>query len=95
LFYLAELKEEEISVPNSIIPHRVEGKMRCLPHEDEGLVNGKWAKGATTAENEKRYVLQMQQGKTNHKEDGIKQLEYKLESIDVLTPFAKMLNITL
>jgi hypothetical protein len=91
----AELKEEEISVPNSIIPHRVEGKMRCLPHEDEGLVNGKWAKGATTAENEKRYVLQMQQGKTNHKEDGIKQLEYKLESIDVLTPFAKMLNITL
>ena len=91
----AELKEEEISVPNSIIPHRVEGKMRCLPHVDEGLVNGKWAKGVTTAENEKRYVLQMQQGKTNHKEDGIKQLEYKLESIDVLTPFAKMLNITL
>jgi hypothetical protein len=69
--------------------------MRCLPHVDEGLVNGKWAKGETTAKNEERYVLQMQQGKIHHKEDGIKQLEYELQSIDTLTPFAKMINITL
>ena len=87
--------EEVISVPNSIIPHRAEGRMRCLPHKDEGLVNGKWAKGKTTAANERRYVLQMQQGKINYKEDGIKQVQYELISEEQLTPWAKMLNIKL
>lgn len=90
-----EYKEEDITIPNSIIPHRVEGKMRCLPHVDEGLVNGKWAKGETTAANERRYVLEMQQGKLNYKEDGIKQVEYTLISEEKLTPWAKMINITL
>ena len=80
---------------NAIIPHRREGKFRCLPHEDEGLVNGKWSKGETTAANERRYVLNMQQGKINYKEDGINQVEYKLVSEQKLTPWAKMLNIEL
>ena len=69
--------------------------MRCLPHKDEGLVNGKWAKGETTAKNEERYVLKMQQGKIDYKEDGIKQVEYELVSEEKLTPWAKMLNIRL
>ena len=86
---------EEIRIPNSIVPHRVDGKFRCLPHEDEGLVNGKWAKGDTTAANEKRFVKEMQQGKINYKEDGIKQVEYKLISEEKLTPWAKMINIEL
>lgn len=90
-----EFIEEEITVPNSIIPHRVEGRMRCLPHKDEGLVNGKWAKGETTAANERRYVLQMQQDKINYKEDGIAQVQYELISEEKLTPWAKMLNIKL
>lgn len=90
-----ELAEEEISIPNSIIPHRVEGKMRCLPHKDEGLVDGKWAKGETTAANERRYVLEMQQDKINYKEDGIKQVAYEFISEEKLTPWAKMINIKL
>ena len=85
----------DLKVPNSIIPHRVEGKFRCLPHKDEGLVNGKWAKGDTTAANEKRYALQMQQGKIDHKNDGIKQVEYEFISEEKLTPWAKMINIKL
>jgi hypothetical protein len=80
---------------NAIIPHRRDGKFRCLPHIDEGLINGTWAKGKTTAANERRYVLEMQQGKLNHKEDGIKQVKYTLESEEVLTPWAKMLNVRL
>ena len=87
--------KEEIKIPNSIVPHRVEGRMRCLPHKDEGLVNGRWAKGETTAANERRYVLQMQQDKINYKEDGIAQVEYELVSEEKLTPWAKMLNIKL
>ena len=86
---------EEVLVPNSIIPHRVDGKFRCLPHTDEGLVNGKWAKGETTAANEKRFVKEMQQGKINYKEDGIKQVKYKLIGEEKLTPWAKMINIEL
>ena len=90
-----EVRKENILIPNSIIPHRVKGKMRCLPHKDEGLVNGKWAKGETTAANERRYVLKMQQGKINYKEDGIKQVKYKFVGEEKLTPWAKMINIEL
>ena len=43
-------KREVIKIPNSIIPHRVSGRLKCLPHKDEGLVkdengNDKWVKG--------------------------------------------------
>lgn len=86
---------EEIRIPNSIVPHRVDGKFRCLPHKDEGLVNGKWAKGETTAANEKRFVKEMQQGRIEYKLDGIKQVKYKLISEEKLTPWAKMINIEL
>jgi len=44
-------KIEDVKIPNSIIPHRVEGRMRCLPHKDEGIVDGKFVKGETTARN--------------------------------------------
>ena len=86
---------EEITVPNSIIPHRRIGRFDCLPHKDEGLINGKWAKGDTTARNERRYVLEMQKGEWNYKEDGIKQLKYNLVNVEELTPWAKMINVTL
>jgi len=93
--YNTELREEQINVPNSIIPYRTEGRMRCLPHKDEGLVDGTWAKGETTARNEQRYVLQMQQNKLNYKEDGIKQVKYELVKETKFTPWAKMLDIKL
>jgi hypothetical protein len=91
-FNCEEIKEE-VKVPNSIVPFRRQGRFTCLPHKDEGLVNGKWSKGETTAANERRYVLQMQQGKWNYKEDGIKQVQYQLINVENLTPWAKMLNI--
>jgi hypothetical protein len=93
--YNTETKQEDIRVPNSIIPHRVEGRMRCLPHPDEGIVDGKFVKGETTARNERRYVLEMQKGSWDYKGDGIKQLKYELVDEKQLTPWAKMLNIKL
>ena len=90
-----EVITEDLKVPNSIIPHRRKGMYDCLPHVDEGLVNGKWAKGETTAKNERRYVLEMQKGSWKYKEDGIKQVKYKLISEETLTPNAKMINIEL
>jgi len=93
--YNAETKQEDIRIPNSIIPHRVEGRMRCLPHKDEGIVDGKFVKGETTARNERRYVLEMQKGSWDYKGDGIKQLKYELVKETKLTPWAKMLDIKL
>jgi len=90
-----ETKTGDIKIPNSILPHRIEGRLRCLPHKDEGIVDGKFVKGETTARNERRYVLEMQRGKINYKKDGIKQVKYKLISEDKLTPWAKMINIEL
>ena len=69
--------------------------MRCLPHKDEGIVDGVFVKGETTAANERRYVLKMQQNEINYKEDGIKQLKYELVGEQIFTPWAKMLNIKL
>ena len=84
-----------MTVYNTIIPHRRNGKFRCLAHKDEGLVKGKWAKGPTTAKNERRYVLEMQQGKVKYKNDGINNVKYKLLGEEKLTPWAKMLNVEL
>ena len=51
-----EIKTEQIEIPHTILPHRKDGKFRCLPHQTEGLINEggieKWAKGETTAKNE-------------------------------------------
>ena len=69
--------------------------MRCLPHKDEGIVNGRFVKGETTAANERRYVLKMQQGKIDYKEDGIKQLKYEYIKEEKLTPWAKIVDIKL
>jgi hypothetical protein len=94
-----EEKSEEIKIPYTVIPHRRPGRLRCLPHKDEGLVKvdgvDKWAKGETTARNERRYVLQMQQGDWDYKKDGINSLKYELVSIEEIAPKAKMINIKL
>ena len=92
---MTESKVEDIQIPNSILPYRSDGRFRCLPHEDEGIVNGKFAKGETTARNERRYVLQMQQDEIDYKSDGIAQVKYELVGEDILTPWAKMINIKL
>ena len=73
--------------------------MFCLPHKDEGLVRiggvDKWAKGETTARNEKRFVHQMQQGKWDYKSDGMNTLKYALVGVEEITPKAKFINIKL
>jgi len=57
-------------------------------------VNGKWAKGTTTAKNEKRFVTKMQQGKIDYKNEGMNSLIYEL--IDVYCEDnVTMINVTL
>jgi hypothetical protein len=73
--------KENIKVMKDILPFRRDGRFECLPHVDEGFVDGKWAKGETTAKNEKRFVTEMQQGKINYKNDGMNSLKYNLKDV--------------
>jgi hypothetical protein len=87
---------ENIEIIENVVPYRREGKFYCLPHVDEGFINGTWAKGKTTARNEKRFVTEMQQGKINHKEDGLSQIMnvLEIESVDdTLYPNTKFINV--
>jgi hypothetical protein len=91
-----DIVEENIEVVENILPYRREGSFYCLPHIDEGFMNGGWAKGETTARNEKRFVTEMQQGKINYKEDGLNKI---LDVLDVnnvnekLYPNTKFINV--
>ena len=99
VIYNCEYLKENLKVPYTTVPHRVPGKMFCLEHEDEGLVEEggsmKWKKGKTTARNERRYIKQMQQGDWDYKSDGMNFLKYELVSIEEITPKAKMINVKL
>ena len=90
-----EYIKEDINIPYTTVPHRVPGRMFCLEHEDEGLIDGKWKKGETTARNERRYIRQMQQGDWDYKSDGMNSLKYDLVSIEEISPKAKMVNVKL
>ena len=76
--------QEDINVIENILPYRREGVFDCLFHVDEGYVNGQWAKGETTARNEKRFVTEMQQQKINYKEEGYNKISEltEIETID-------------
>jgi hypothetical protein len=97
IIFNTDIIESEIQIPHVILPHRRDGKFFCLPHETEGLikVNGieKWAKGETTAANERRYVLQMQQDKIDYKKDGINNMKYKYLSTERIFGNHKMINV--
>jgi hypothetical protein len=97
IYYVnTEYEKETIQIPNYIIPHRISGKFKCLPHEDLGLTkDGNWKQGKTTAKNEERYVLETQQGKSDYKNDGMNTLKYQLISVDDITSKAKMINVKL
>jgi hypothetical protein len=88
--------EENIEVVENILPYRREGRFYCLPHVDEGFMNGRWAKGETTARNEKRFVTEMQQGKINYKKDGLNKIldVLDIDNIDdTLYPNTKFINV--
>lgn len=90
--------KEDIQIIENIIPHRREGSFYCLPHKDEGYVNGTWAKGETTARNERRFVTQMQQNKINYKDEGFNKIIDVLDIVEIdeqLYPNTMFINVTM
>jgi hypothetical protein len=74
--------EEDIEIVKNVLPFRKEGQFYCLPHIDEGFVNGRWAKGETTARNEKRFVTEMQQKKINYRDEGLNKITEVTEVVE-------------
>jgi hypothetical protein len=93
--YNVVIKREDIEVNNTVLPYRREGSFLCMEHTDEGFVNGKWAKGETTAKNEKRFVTEMQQGLINYKEDGINNLQFELVNLEKISYNCNIINVKL
>jgi hypothetical protein len=88
--------EDEIEVVENVLPYRREGAFECLFHVDEGFVNGKWAKGETTARNEKRFVTEMQQRKINYKDEGYNKILDVTELVNInesLYPNTRFINV--
>ena len=88
--------EEEVidEIPFTVVPHRRFSRFKCLPHEDEGIVNGKFAKD-TTQENEKLYRLKMQENKIDIDNDeyGLKNMKYEIDSIEDIYENHKIINV--
>jgi hypothetical protein len=73
-----QFEKRDFSVTDVPIPFRREGDFECMPHLDEGLVNNRWAKGQTTAKNERRFVTEMQRRSIDYKSDGINNMKYEI-----------------
>jgi hypothetical protein len=87
---------EDIEVKDLVLPYRRECFFDCIYQDDEGYVNGKWAKGETTARNERRFVTEMQQKKINYKEEGYNKILDVTELINVdesLYPNTRFINV--
>lgn len=95
IHYNVIFDKENIKVMRDVLPFRRDGRYECLPHIDEGFVNGKWAKGETTARNEKRFVTEMQQGKIDYKNDGMSTLKYNLINTLMFEDNCLMINVTM
>jgi hypothetical protein len=90
-----EFENKDIKVNLTMLPHRRDGSFYCLPHTDEGFVNGKWAKGESTARNEKRFVTEMQQNKIDYKSDGINNIKYETVEVINHSEKCKLYNVKL
>jgi hypothetical protein len=92
------LTTENVEVVENILPFRRDSKFNCLPHVDEGYIHGKWAKGETTARNEKRFVTEMQQRKIKYNTEGYNKIidVLDIKSIDEVTyPNTVIINVNM
>ena len=95
VMYGCTMGEEIIDkIPHTVVPHRRFSRFKCLPHEDEGIVDGKFAKD-TTQTNEKIYRLKMQENKIDIDNDkyGLKNMKYEIDSIEDIYENHKIINV--
>jgi hypothetical protein len=89
------IKEDTIDKLTDLpIPHRRYGRYKCLHHEDLGIVEGKFQRGNTTAENERIYRTKMQSKELDYKNIGLNSSKYEIISTDYdIDTNVEMINI--
>ena len=88
--------EQEENVISTVVPDRHYGRMLCMEHEDEGIVDNKFqGDPEQTAKNEVIYRRKMQKGLIDIDKDefGLKQMEYKIDSVDTIYNRHKLINV--
>ena len=84
--YDGKVKKENIEeLIQTLIPDRRYGTMECLPHEDEGIVDGSFQGDiSATARNELIYRKHMQKGEIDIDKDehGLHQMKYEVDSVE-------------
>ena len=86
---------ESISVKSTVVPDRRYGRMLCMEHEDEGIVNNKFqGDPEQTSKNEVIYRRKMQKDLIDiDKDSGLKQMKYTIDSIDTIYNRHKLINV--
>ena len=75
-------------------PHRRYGTMECMYHDDEGIVNNQFQGDVEqTSKNEILYRKKMQKGEVDIDNSGLKQMKYKIHSIDTIYNRHKLINV--
>ena len=83
-------------IPNTIVPDRRYGTMECMYHEDEGIVNQKFAGDPkATAKNEVIYKKKMQKNQIDIDTDeyGLREMKYQIDSTDTIYNRHKLINV--
>ena len=89
-------KDNIDKIPNTIVPDRRYGTMECMYHEDEGIVNQKFAGDPeATARNEVIYRKKMQKDKIGIDDDeyGLREMKYEIDSTDDIYNRHKLINV--
>jgi len=81
-------------IKDSPAPHRRYGTMECMYHDDEGIIDNQFQGDVEqTSKNEILYRKKMQKGEVNIDNSGLKQMKYKIHSIDTIYNRHKLINV--
>ncbi len=89
-------KDDVSKIPHTIVPDRRYGTMECMYHDDEGIVDKKFAGDPkATARNEVIYKKKMQKNQIDIDGDeyGLGEMEYQIDSSDTIYNRHKLINV--
>ena len=89
-------KDDITKIPNTIVPDRRYGTMECMYHDDEGIVDQKFAGDPeATAKNEIIYKKKMQKNQIDIDEDkyGLREMKYTIDNVETIYNRHKLINV--
>ena len=90
------ITKDNVMIGKTITPHRRWGTMECMYHDDEGIVNQKFAGDPkATARNEVIYKKKMQKNiiDIDGDEYGLKEMKYQIDGIDTIYDRHQIINV--